>query len=225
MANEKLGKTLEQAVCLLYGAKYNGEYIYSMEEAHCIKDLLQKLVSVFPHKLNHVAKNRNRYDFETDDKTAQLSCKSSKKEGKVCPQVIGQPTRERFCNFFNIELISDLEIVKEKIKEYIQKNIHSLLEAYISYTFDCPIIYYNEHKDVRLFIKLKESIDWTKNYIVFSHILKNKVWNESSTISIDKIKIGEFQIHNHRNNVKFRWYLENILQLFKDNFEIVDLSL
>jgi hypothetical protein len=169
-----------------------------------------------------IAKNGNKYDFvSVDDDKIKLSAKTTKKDAKVCPQVIGQPSKKKFCEFFGIDLHYNLE----QIKNYIELNVKSLLEIYALNTFDCPIVYYNKHKNMILFVKLKESINWTNYNISFSHIIKNKKWNESSCIIINGITIGEFQIHNHRDCIKFRWSFEKLLNLFNDNFEIVDLSL
>ena len=109
----------------------------------------------------------------------------------------------------------------EQIKEYIQHNVTALLNIYTLNTFDCPVIYYNKHKNLLLFVKLKENINWTNFDITFSHVIKNKKWIESSSIIINNNTIGEFQIHNHRDCIKFRWSFEKILNLFKDNFEII----
>ena len=219
---EDLGKVFEMAICLLFEIEYDGKYKYSMEEATNIKYKLHKLKDVFPFKLKHIAKNGNKYDFvNVDDDKIHLSAKTTKKDAMVCPQVIGQPTKKKFCEFFGIDLHFNLE----QIKNYIEMNVKSLLEIYTLNTFDCPIVYYNKHKNMILFVKLKESINWTNYNISFSHIVKNKKWNESSCISINGIKIGEFQIHNNRNCIKFRWSFEKLLNLFNDNFEIIDLSL
>lgn len=219
---EDLGKIFEMAICLLYDIEYDGKYKYSLEEAHSIKDKLHKLKDVFPVQLKHIAKNGNKYDFvSADDDKINLSAKTTKKDAKVCPQVIGQPSRKKFCEFFGIDMLNNLE----EIKTYIQTNVNALLEIYASNTFDCPIVYYNKYKNTMLFVKLKENINWTNYDISFSHNLKNKKWNESSCIVINGITIGEFQIHNHRDCIKFRWAFEKLLDLFKDNFEIVDLSL
>ncbi len=222
VATEDLGKKFEMAICLLFGTEYDGKYKYSLEEANIIKDKLYKLKEVFPFEIKHIAKNGNKYDFVSigDDKI-NLSAKTTKKDAKVCPQVIGQPSKKKFCEFFGIDLLYDLE----QIKIYIESNVKSLLEIYALNTFDCPIVYYNKHKNIILFIKLKENIDWTNYDISFSHILKNKKWNESSCIIINGITIGEFQIHNHRDCIKFRWAFEKLLNLFKNNFEIIDLTL
>jgi len=220
---EDLGKTFEMAICLLYEIEYDAKFKYSMEEATNIKYKLNKLKVEFPFKLKHISKNGNKYDFVSiDDDNIHLSAKTTKKNAKVCPQVIGQPSKKKFCEFLGIDLHYNLE----QIKNYIVMNVKSLLEIYALNTFDCPIVYYNKHKNMILFVKLTESINWTNYNVSFSHNIKNKKWNESSCIIInDIITIGEFQIHNHRDCIKFRWSFENLLKVFNDNFKIVDLSL
>lgn len=218
---EDLGKIFEMAICLLYEIEYNGKYKYSLQEADIIKDRLYKLKSIFPFRLEHIAKNGNKYDFATinNDVKIYLSAKTTKKNCKVCPQVIGQPTKRKFCEFFGI----DCNL--EQIKNYIETNVKLLLETYIIHTFSCPIIYYNKYKDTILFIKLKENIDFTVNSISFSHIKRNKRWNESSSVIIGNNTIGEFQIHNHRDCIKFRWSFEKLLSLYKSNFQIEEITL
>ena len=219
---EDLGKIFEMAICLLYDIEYDGNYKYSLEEAIIIKDKLHKLKIVFPFKIKHIAKNGNKYDFvNINNNKINLSAKTTKKNAKVCPQIIGQPSKKKFCEFFGIDLIYNVE----QIKKYIETNINLLLEIYMLNTFDCPIVYYNKHKNIILFIKLKENIKWTNYNISFSHIVKNKKWNESTCIIINGIVIGEFQIHTHRDCIKFRWSFEKLLNLFNDNFEIIDLFL
>jgi hypothetical protein len=96
-----------------------------------------------------------------------------------------------------------------------------MLDKYFEYTFDCPIIYYNQQQNICLLIKKREEINWTKYPLAFSHILKGKEWNESSSISINGITLGEFQVHNHRDNIKFRWNLLNLIKMFESNFEVI----
>lgn len=219
---EDLGKMFEMAICLLYEIEYCGNYKYSLEEAYSIKDKLHKLKDNFPFTIKHIAKNGNRYDFVTiDDDKIHLSAKTTKKVGKVCPQVIGQASKKKFCEFLGLNLNYNLE----EIKKYIEINIKSLLEIYFMNTFDCPIVYYNKSKNNILFVKSRESINWKTYKISFSHIIKNKKWNESSCIIVDDTTIGEFQIHNNRNCIKFRWSFEKLLKFFHKNFDITDLSL
>lgn len=219
---EDLGKIFEMAICLLYEIEYDGNFKYSLDEANLIKEKIHNLKSVFPYKIKHIAKNGNKYDFVClDDENVFLSAKTTKKDGKVCPQVIGQPSKKKFCEYFKIDTLSSIE----EIKDYIQSNIKYMLGIYILNTFACPIVYYNKHKNLILYIKLKEPINWDNYNIEFSHIVKNKKWNESSSIMLDNNSIGEFQVHNHRDCIKFRWYFEKILNLFKDNYDITDLQL
>lgn len=215
---EDLGKIFEMAICLSYEIEYDGKYKYSLEEATAIKERIYKLKDVFPYKIKHIAKNGNKYDFVSiENDNTNLSAKTTKKDGKVCPQVIGQPSKKKFCEFFGVDLQYNLE----QIKQYIEDNVKTMLNIYTLNTFDCPVVYYNKHKNLLLFVKLKENINWTNCDITFSHVIKNKKWNESSCIIINNNTIGEFQIHNHRDCIKFRWSFEKILNLFKDNFEII----
>lgn len=220
LLTEDLGKKFEMAICILYGIEFEGKYKYSIEEAEELKERLQLLVEAFPHKLKHTAKNGSQYDFTCpEDDTIKLSAKTTKKDGKVCPQVIGQPSKKKFCDFFKLDLTYTLD----QIKSHIETNINDILDIYINYTFDCPIVYYNQKTNVLQLIKVKSPIDWSSCLITFSHLKKNKTWNESSTISINDITVGEFQVHNHRDCIKFRWAFENLLKMFPDSFEIISL--
>ena len=220
VVTEDLGKIFEMAICLLYDIPYDGKYKYGLEEAIAVKEKLHKLKTVFPFRLKHIAKNGNKYDFVSiDDDNIHLSAKTTKKDNKVCPQVIGQPSKKKFCEFLGLDLLYSLD----QIKNYIETNVKTLLEIYVLNTFDCPVVYYNKHKNAILFITLKESINWTMYDILFSHNVKHKKWNESSCIIINGITIGEFQIHNHRDCIKFRWSFEKLLHMFNDNFEIINL--
>jgi hypothetical protein len=217
LLTEDLGKKFEMAICLLYNIPYDGNYKYSMIDAEKLKQRIGSFITVFPYSIKHTAKNGYQYDFTgEDDDTIKLSAKTTKKDGMVCPQVIGQPTKKKFCEFFNI----DLSIKTEEIKTYIETNVNKMLIEYYERTFDCPILYYNQKTDRLLYIKKTTEIDWLNKSIEFSHHKKNKIWGESSSISINNIKIGEFQVHNHRDCIKFRWAFEKLLDTFSENFDI-----
>lgn len=163
VVTEDLGKIFEMTICQLYDTEYDGKFKYSMEKAATLKDSeqMQKFKRLFPHKLKHTAKGGNKYDFCcSDDSGVKLSAKTTKKDGKVCPQVIGQPSRKKFCEFFKLSPDTD----NEQIKQYILDNTAKMLEIYFDNTFDCPIIYYNEHKKKMLFVQMKECIDWTNRW-------------------------------------------------------------
>ena len=220
---EDLGKIFEMAICLYYEIDYDGHYKYSLQEAQILKNKLSNLKSVFPYAIKHCAKGGSKYDFECiDDPTIHLSAKTTKKDGKVCPQVIGQPSRKKFCEFFALDPHS---ASLDQIKTFIINNIAQMLTVYCTHTFDCPLLYYNKHSNKLAFIVYKEHINWSNSTIQFSHNIKNKLWNESSSISINGVTIGEFQVHNNRDCIKFRWCFEKLLTVFGQHFTIVDLSL
>ena len=220
---EDLGKIFEMAICLYYEIDYDGHYKYSLQEAQILKNKLGNLKSVFPYAIKHCAKGGSKYDFECiDDPTIHLSAKTTKKDGKVCPQVIGQPSRKKFCEFFDLDVHN---VSLEQIKLYIINNIAHMLTVYCMHTFDCPLLYYNNHSNKLAFIVYKEHINWSNSTIQFSHNIKNKLWNESSSISINGVTIGEFQVHNNRDCIKFRWCFEKLLAMFGQHFTIVELSL
>jgi hypothetical protein len=219
---EDLGKIFEMAICLLYDTPYIGNYKYSMEKAMLLRDKIINLKTVFPHNIVHTAKNGARYDYtctDTDNKEIYLSAKTTKKGDKVCPQVIGQPTKKKFCQFFGL----DISITIPEIKLFIEGNIYIMIEKYFEYTFDCPIIYYNEKGNKIKFIKKINNVIWNDYVIEFRHIKESKLWNESTTIYIEGVSIGELQVHNHRDCIKFRWCFEKILDKFNDKFEIINL--
>ena len=220
---EDLGKIFEMAICLYYEIDYDGHYKYSLQEAQILKNKLSNLKSVFPYNIKHCAKGGSKYDFECiDDPSIHLSAKTTKKDGKVCPQVIGQPSRKKFCELFDLDVHN---VSLDQIKTFIINNIAHMLTVYCMHTFDCPLLYYNNHSNLLAFIVYKEQIDWTNYAIQFSHNIKNKLWNESSSISINGVTIGEFQVHNNRDCIKFRWCFEKLLAMFGQHFTIVDLSL
>lgn len=221
--NEDLGKMFEMAICLAFNIQYDGKYKYGMELPTALAPRLAKLTELFP-ACTHTAKKGARYDYTSTDGAQHLSAKTTKKGvGKVAPQVIGQPSKKKFCEYFNL----DQNVTLEEIKTYIQNHITNLLDTYFESTFDCPIVYYNKHKNLAIFIKTITKINWDETPIIFGHIKKNKAWNESTTISIEKngktIGIGEFQVHNHRDCIKFRWCFENIIKIFSAHFEITEI--
>lgn len=232
LLTEDLGLTLEYAICLLNGTTFEGDFKYSKEKASGLADKLKPHLDRFSG-FEHSGKKSNLYDF-THPKTEErgehyLSIKTTKNKGswKVCPQIIGQTTLKRFCAHFKLESKADVKQA-DLAKEFIEMNLPILLEDYTEKTFHCPVVFYNEAEGVCKWIELKSPIDWSAYTFKFSHQLKEKTWNESATVYVDTDagkprSIGEFQVHNHRDCIKFRFDLKALLNLFPDNFHVEDL--
>lgn len=219
---EDLGKIFERAICLVYNTPFVGTYSYDLPRAEALAARLSALPAHFP-ACTHTAIRGSPYDFTAADGTTHLSAKTTKRDGKVCPQVIGQPSRVRFCQHFGLpEATTDLPA----IKEYITANLPTLLSRYESHTFDCPIVYYNDTKKTTLFIRQITPIPWSTLTLRLSHAAAGRAWNESSTVYLGatgRVAIGEFQVHAHRDCIKFRWCFEKLLAVFPDCFAITPL--
>ena len=215
---EVIGKMFEMAICLAYNIPYDGKYKYDMEMPEKLKPRLFKLTELFP-LCRHTAKNGSRYDFTSlVDETTHLSAKTTKCEGKVAPQVIGQANPIKFCKIIGVEYTTTLDL-----KQYIQTEIVKILPTLVEYTFDCPTVYYNKEQDTIRYIKLISPIEWS-NYS-FKWTCDWSVWKNSSTLKIiikeKEYKLLEFQFHSkNRNNMVTRWYYENFLTICKDNLHI-----
>jgi hypothetical protein len=216
---EDTGKIFEMAICMALGINYDGTYKYTLERAEQLKPRLAILNRLCP-MARHTASKGARYDFTASDET-HLSAKSAKKGvGKVAPQVIGQAQPEKFC-----ELVGIAYTTNKDLKEYIQTNIVSLLPILVSYTFDCPTVYYNEEKNsIRLINLLRPIDDWAKYQFNWTRDWSN--WNNSSTLKIivegKQLALLEFQIHTKsRTNMAIRWCYENFLCIFRQNLCII----
>lgn len=219
LKTEDLGKIFEMGICIKKNIPYHGSFKYSLSKANDIASNLDSWN--YPYPLLHTAEGQGQYDFRgRDDDSVKLSAKTNKKGGKVSPQILGQPTKKTFCKHF--ELCETMKLVD--IKSYILENVASMLVKYYEFTFDADILYYNEHKNTILFIKNIQDIPWSSYDIQFTKASldpnSDKFWNESTSISVKEKNIGEFQIHNHRNCIKFRWNFENLLVVFKECFVI-----
>lgn len=218
---EVLGKEFEMGICLALNTEYNGKYNYSMEDAEKYKIRLSKLKDICP-PLTHTAEKGARYDFTgKDDKEFHLSAKTTKKDGKIAPQCIGQASPETLCKRLNIPIMSQKEL-----KKYLQENIKTLLYNFNEYTFSCPIVYYNKSKDKCLYLEVANEIKWEEYEYSWTKPWDN--WNNSSTLKINingkDIPIMEFQFHSKsRSNTAIRWYMESMLTHFGDNLKITEL--
>jgi hypothetical protein len=82
------------------------------------------------------------------------------------------------------------------------------------------ILYIKKQQNKQYFITIYNKLNFNKellNDCIFTK--KPEVWNESSTMKITfnsiVFSIGEFQIHNNRNGVKFRFNNKNFHTLIK----------
>ena len=210
--NEDLGKEFEKAVCIYYGIEFKGNFKYSIENAKRLADKLTPLKELWAPSAEHTANNRSSHDFTylCNGLSRHLSLKTNKTSGgKICPQVIGQPTSKTFRKHFGLS--EDVNI-----KDYITNNFPSMLKKYWNNAYDVPMLYYNEKDDKIYYIKPSSYPEFEKEYLSLGKVGKD--WNESTTLKYKGETIGEFQVHNHRDCIKFRWNHKNLMD-FMDIIE------
>jgi len=192
-----------------------------------ISPALVETLSLIPRPISHTAERGNPIDFSLEGGKT-LSVKSNKQgAGKIAPQKIGQATATSFWGHLpqfapegiDTNKLSYAESAK-LFKKVALSNTTELLTAYWENTFDCDymIYVYNVLTDeeqlsagptVNLYKKIK-SPSWDKSRLTFTQNLES--WNESCTVKIDDISIGEFQVHKNRPGFKFRFNLDGLMQ-------------
>lgn len=229
--NAELGIITEYAVCLVLNTPYisNSANIYSKRDIYKVADRIQSN-KYFVDKFQGYKHSGNKcpitnksfppYDFiNPQNITERLSVKTVKNNPiyKITPQVIGQPCESTFrCNF---------EVIQStNIRDFVEQNIETMIKSYFNNTFHCPILFYHQKNDECKLIEqnMNMQIDWQNFSYDFSHIKRGKNWNRSTTVFLVKNgiptkSIGEFQIHNTRDCITFRFSLNTILNNFNDN--------
>jgi hypothetical protein len=152
-----------------------------------------------------------------------LSAKTTKGNGKVAPQVVGQAQPAKFCEVLGIPY-TDVPA----LKAYLQSNVATLLPGLLDHTLDGPTLYYNEATGAIRYITLKEgvAIPWASYTYTWS--CSAVTWANSSVVKIvidgKAVPLMEFQFHSKsRTNMAVRWCFEQFLELFKDYLTVVDL--
>lgn len=233
--NEQIGVSAEIAIADTFGVdisqSYRGRGVASVYNsiAPIISDIF--IMHKIPNPLRHVAEGQNHIDFMLINNQT-LSVKTNKQKlGKAAPQKIGQASSKTW--FALLAVILGITIVPSSYEEKVKlfKKIAltrsaELLAIYWQYMFDCDFLIdiYNvvdkfdnlTGKPEYIVMKKSSSPIWDTAKISFT---KPNIadWNESNTIKYDGVSIGEFQIHNNRDNFKFRFNIAGINKLIKEN--------
>ena len=144
---EQFGMTLEYAIC-----KLNNIHC-SIDKSRINQDLLRNddfvtfvshLLTYLPHVVKHVGAENKEVDFIlADDKT--LSVKTNLQRcRKVCPQTIGQTTKQKFLHRFrylsNMDHIKTVQVPENAIKQLIFSRTAYIVAEYLQHTFACNYI-------------------------------------------------------------------------------------
>lgn len=230
---ETLGMTVEYIICRLT----NTPHTISDTRISPVLAKDEKLIAVvqacidrLPRVVMHVGSENKATDFVLEGNKT-LSVKTNFTGTKVCPQTIGQATRQKFMQYFtpgpSTRATTREVVTPHDIKSYVLDNSGRVVGEYFKHTFTC---------DFMLWIQKKKG-NYTGAVIdrksVLTRVLDNRkysfsrslpTWNESSSVRYNGKTIGEFQVHTNRNAVKFRFNMDNLLDVFQNDPSVFVIS-
>lgn len=229
--NETVGISAEVAIALEFGVRIDPLYEQRADKSivsriqPCVKPAFVQ--NDIPNPTQHIAEGQNPVDFIlAGGKT--LSVKSNQgKLGKVAPQKIGQPTANTYFSIMSEELNCNLlnkldgeDTYTNRVKLFKKISMirtKDVLNIYWKYMFDCDYLihFYNILNSIgapsyTVFGKAVAP-NWNVSAFSFSQTLDS--WNESCVLRYKGYSIGEFQAHNHRNCLKFRFNMDELSRL------------
>lgn len=221
--NESFGITCEYIICKLYKLSNNLESRINNQYIIELSLILTKVKLEILEKYNlkcieYIGYNNNMHDFICKNMKSKLiytlSIKSNKNYNRlVCPQVIGQCTFNSLVKYIqsykkNIKINS-----KYQLKRFIKNNLLFMFNIYFKNLFCCDyLLWIYKNKEISYRIIKKPKILKIKSNLLKLNTSITK-WTESNILKYNNKSIGVFQIHNNRNCIKFRFYMNNLLNL------------
>lgn len=240
--NETLGMTVEKVLCDLSGLDSSSFAHRSLPEwENKMVPTLRMALTKLPRLVQHVGdeagerggQSKSPVDFlGASGETISVKSNIRKSGGKVCPPEVGQPGMEVYSHYFG-ELydpvdLDDLGMVPpDSFKRVAQDRIADKMPVYLGHLFDCDFLLWTWLQPSAGHAVFRRSdvpeVDWDPDRFSFSRT--PDTWNESCSVryraldpdrgQVRDIPIGEFQVHNHRSNYKFRVNLPNLDKLFR----------
>ena len=219
---EQLGILVERSMCDIASIPFNTKRKYDSISKNVTDDINNSIGGILKKmKLEHAGHLNTTYDFIRRDTNVDrtVSVKTIMSGNKICPQSIGQ------CSLTSLNKKLDLQLdSKDEFKRYFFNNRRYLLEKYLANNFCCDtlVIYKFQKGLVYIIEKLDNPVLNSKLQISTSKQIDN--WNESNTIYISKetdekkMSLGEMQIHNNRDCIKFRFNTDTLINLIESGF-------
>lgn len=227
--NETLGMSAEAAICDEYGLekpesfKTRASYQIEKQLFPVVREAFENMPKPILHSGSTPGERGEQskcsYDFVLEGNKT-LSLKTNK--GKmVCPPEVGQPGSRTcllyFGQFFEEETE---EVTSDSFKKMVYENIEKIMPIYLEHLFDSDwLLWIYETKNGFEYKEISgDSItkfEWDREKFSYTKPTLEE-WNESNTVKYDGITIGEFQVHKNRNCFKFRFNMQNLLNLLKN---------
>lgn len=223
MNNETIGQSAEYALCKYFNIECNINEKRINEEI-CESILSQCSGFEFPKIVQSIGHQNNSVDYLCENGKT-LSLKTLKRDdGKICPQLIGQPTLKKWDQYWNLDFNGELSRNCERF-EWIKQNVHYFLNEMLKYTYCCdymilisgcnklPKLEYLKKIEPTYFVG--QGIQYTRDVYEEKYNEKKQKYSEfSTTLKINNNPIGELQFHKtSRKVLKFRFYRSFLIQL------------
>lgn len=234
--NEQIGISAEISIADIFNIPISDSY-RNRGIQEIIKTINPIINGIFqldeiPLPIKHVAERQSKVDFILKNNQT-LSIKTNKQKlGKAAPQKIGQASSNTWfailAERLGVAYIPTAYPEKVKLFKIIAlTRIEELLAIYWEYMFDCDFLIHifnvvdsndNPTNNPKYIVMKKTSTPiWDPAKITFTKTTVAE-WNESNTVKYeyDGIAIGEFQVHNNRDNFKFRFNMAGITRLITE---------
>ena len=137
--NETFGITAEVSLCKIYNISYPNHLDKRMDENICEKlyPICNKIKNELQLEITeHLGSDNGSIDFKLkNNETLSLKTLISS-DNKICPQKIGQPTRNSWDKYMKNKMNLELENINDnKRKYFIKQNIDKLLQEYFKIYF------------------------------------------------------------------------------------------
>lgn len=230
--NETIGISAEVAIADFFNVPINDFYRdrANQDIAKSLVNVIKEAFNEIPQPTNHIAEGQNPVDFILiGNKT--LSVKTNQQfSKKVAPQNVGQPTSSTYFHHFleiynNYVIPNDYASKCQLFKKVSIEKIDEVMAIYWNNLFHCDYLFH-----IYNIIDSYGNLTNNSQYIVYPYLTsknfeKSKFsftqavnsWNESNTVKYYGITIGEFQVHNNRDCFKFRFNMDGVNQLLKNN--------
>jgi adenine-specific DNA-methyltransferase len=217
---EQLGILVEKSMCDIVGVPFNTKRKYNQLPDDIYDDISSTIGPVLKRmKLKHIGNLNTDCDFLDKTNNSKLSVKTIMSGNKICPQNIGQ------CSLLSLSKKLSLDFgTKDVFKSYFMNNMGSMLQKYLDNCFCCDktIVYKFDRGCVYVIYRKSDASTVFVDGLKFttSKILND--WNESNTIRIDngdkKLSLGEIQVHNNRDCIKFRFNIDVLLNMIDKGY-------
>jgi hypothetical protein len=221
--NESFGITCEYILCKIYNlsnnleSRINNQYI--LELNLILNKFKAELLTIYNLKcIEYIGYNNNMHDFICQNIKSKLNYTLSIKSNKnyntlVCPQVIGQCTFNSLVKYIQSYKKNIKINTKYQLKKFIKNNLLFMFNIYFKNLFCCDyLLWIYKNKDISyVLLKKPNTLKIKSNLLKLNNNISK--WRESNILKYNNKSIGQFQIHNNRNCIKFRFYMNNLLNL------------